>query len=77
MDCLGNPLFYRIGKFSEFPIWQKIIIALRRGGSMSLLRPAAGGESCKQDSFLCAEEICRYGVRPELRAWAGGGVWFL
>ena len=27
-------------------------IALRRRGIMSLKRPAAGGESCKQDSFL-------------------------
>ena len=27
-------------------------IALRRGGIMSLKRPVAGGESCKQDSFL-------------------------
>ena len=26
-------------------------IALRRSGRMSLKRPAAGGESCKQDSF--------------------------
>ena len=35
-----------------FAIWQKAIIALRRRGSMSLPRSAAGGESCKQDSFL-------------------------
>ncbi len=50
----GRPFDTRIhiGKFSEFPIWQKAIIALRRRGSMSLSRPAAGGESCKQDSFL-------------------------
>ena len=27
-------------------------IALRQKGIMSLLRPAAGGESCVQDSFL-------------------------
>ena len=27
-------------------------IALRRRGIMSLKRPVAGGESCKQDSFL-------------------------
>ena len=27
-------------------------IALRRRGIMSLKRPATGGESCKQDSFL-------------------------
>ena len=27
-------------------------IALRRIGSMSQKRPAAGGESCEQDSFL-------------------------
>ena len=27
-------------------------IALRRSGRVSLKRPAAGGESCKQDSFL-------------------------
>jgi hypothetical protein len=35
--------------------WQGIFyvgIALRRRGIMSLKRPAAGGESCKQDSFL-------------------------
>ena len=27
-------------------------MALQRRGTMSLKRPAAGGESCKQDSFL-------------------------
>ena len=27
-------------------------IALRRSGRVSLKRPAAGGESCEQDSFL-------------------------
>ena len=40
------------------PITQKIPpgrIALRRRGIMSLKRPAAGGESCKQDSFLYRE----------------------
>ncbi len=28
------------------------MIALRRNGMMSLERPAVGGESCRQDSFL-------------------------
>ncbi len=64
-------ILYHMGKPFDFPIWYKIIIALRRRGSMSLPRPAAGGESCKQDSFLCvphAEDICRYaayGMRSE------------
>ncbi len=30
----------------------KAMIELRRNGMMSLERPAAGGESCRQDSFL-------------------------
>ena len=34
------------------PKWN--VDALRRNGSMSLKRPAAGGESCEQDSiFIC------------------------
>ena len=31
-------------------------IALRRSGTVSLKRPAAGGESCKQDSFFFSRE---------------------
>ena len=36
------------------PMTQKTLrgIALRRSGRVSLKRPAAGGESCEQDSFL-------------------------
>ena len=33
-------------------------IALRRLGSMSQKRPAAGGESCEQDSFYDRNGIC-------------------
>ena len=57
----GRPFDTRIhiGKFSEIPIWQKAIIALRRSGSMSLPRPAAGGESCKQDSFFPYRKFLR------------------
>ena len=31
-------------------------IALRRSGRVSLKRPAAGGESCKQDFFFFSQE---------------------
>ncbi len=49
---IGLVLFCRIGKFSEFPIWQKSNYRTASEKSMSLPQPAAGGESCKQDSFL-------------------------
>ena len=42
-------LFYVIG--NSYHIKRSARIALRRLGSMSQKRPAAGGESCKQDSF--------------------------
>ena len=32
-------------------------IALRRSGRVSLKRPAAGGESCKQDSFYMIGDL--------------------
>ena len=48
-----------IGKFSQFPIWQKQLSHCGAVGSMSLPRPAAGGESCKQDSFLPYRKVLR------------------
>ena len=42
--------FYVIG--NSYHIKRSARIALRRLGSMSQKRPAAGGESCEQDSFL-------------------------
>ena len=42
----GRPFDTRI------PYGKKAIIPLWRRGNMSLPRPAAGGESCQQDSFL-------------------------
>ena len=41
-------------------------IALRRSGRVSLKRPAAGGESCEQDSFLF------YLSREDFRLFIGG-----
>jgi hypothetical protein len=35
-------------------------IALRRKGRMPRMRPAVGGESCEQDSFLFHKEIASY-----------------
>ncbi len=47
-------VFYVIG--NSYHIKRSARIALRRLGSMSQKRPAAGGESRKQDSFSCAHE---------------------
>ena len=52
-ECLGK------GICAFLPYGKKVIIALRRRGSMSLARPAAGGESCKQDSFLPYRKFLR------------------
>ena len=46
-------LFYVIG--NSYHIKRSARIALRRLGSMSQKRPAAGGESCGQDSFVLEE----------------------
>ena len=54
-----RPLLSRIVRavscaIGNFVLWHKnapLRIALRRSGRMSLKRPAAGGESCLQDSF--------------------------
>ena len=43
-------LFHVIG--ISYHMKRSARIALRRLGSMSQKRPAAGGESCEQDSFL-------------------------
>jgi len=41
------------------PYGKKAIIALRQRGNMWLPRPAAGGECCKQDSFLFYRKLPR------------------
>ena len=41
-----TPFFYAIGNSYGIPYYIKNIIALRRRSSMSLRRPAVGGESC-------------------------------
>ncbi len=38
-------------------------IALRRLGIVSLERPAAGGESCEQDSFLSYRKLRFYTIK--------------
>ncbi len=44
---------------------------------MSLSRPAAGGESCKQDSFLLhcgGVEICRYCSLLQIRKYVSNVI---
>ena len=50
MGCL-SVVFYVIGTSSYDIKNAPLRIALRRSGRILLKRPAAGGESCLQDSF--------------------------
>ncbi len=49
---MQESLFHVIGNSEGIPYYIKNIIALRRRCSMSLKRPAAGGESCVAGFFL-------------------------
>ena len=53
LELCTELLFYVIG--NSYHIKRSARIALRRLGSMSQKRPAAGGESCDQDSFFTFE----------------------
>ncbi len=48
-------LFDGDGQLAIDELWNEnqLAQALRRKGRVPLSRPAAGGESCKQDSFSC------------------------
>ena len=49
--CLHRE-FFLLYRILSYKAKRSARIALRRKGRVPLSRPAAGGESCKQDSFL-------------------------
>ena len=68
---MSKTLFYHIGKFSEFPIWQKAIIALRRKGACRFRDPPQAENPANRILFYAqprVEEISHYaahGARSE------------